>query len=51
VFIGESTAFIIPWMKLIYIALGLYAVSIFSIIIPLYNTTKIQAAESMRVED
>lgn len=51
VFIGKSVHFFIPWLKLIYIALGLYAISIFSIIIPLYNTTKIQAAESMRVED
>jgi putative ABC transport system permease protein len=51
VFIGEAMPFIIPWMNLIYIAIGLYAVSIASIIIPLYNTTKIQAAESMRVED
>ncbi len=51
VFIGKAAEFVIPWLKLIYIAIGLYAVSIFSIVLPLYKTTKIQAAESMRVED
>ncbi|MGM0641419.1 MAG: ABC transporter permease [Thermotogota bacterium] len=51
VFIGEATEFAIPWVKLLYIAVALYAVSIFSIVLPLYKTTKIQAAESMRVED